>query len=175
MAINQEQIAADNTAEAMNQDEAQQAARLGMTKEPRIAELAEIRKSCDDGLAFKNAVQEAGYVLAKGDQSGSVLVDAEGEIYSLTKFLPDLKGKDFRAFMTPVDRDTLPTVGQGEGRAGGTFVRSKIRATGSAIPTASTMFTRATGFSAPHSKRFNNFRPAYEYSASPQVLRSKPV
>lgn len=96
--------------ERMSQDEAQQAVRLGMTKEERIAQLAEIRKSCDDGLAFKNALEQAGYVLAKGDTRGFVLVDGQGEIFSLSKHLPDLKGKEYKAFMASVDRALLPGV-----------------------------------------------------------------
>ena len=96
--------------EKMSHDEAQQAARLGMTKAERIAQIAAIRKACDDGLAFKNALEEAGYVLAKGDRRGFTLVDQQGEIFSLSKHLPDLKGKDYKAFMAPVDPATLPTV-----------------------------------------------------------------
>jgi hypothetical protein len=95
--------------EKMNQDEAQQVERLGMTKAERIAQIAAIRKPCDDGLAFKNALEEAGYVLAKGDR-GIILVDQQGEIFSLTKYLPDLKGKPYKAFMASVDQATLPTV-----------------------------------------------------------------
>jgi len=96
--------------ERMSQDEAQQAARLGVTKEERVAQLAEIRKSCDDGLAFKNALEQAGYVLAKGDTRGFVLVDGQGEIFSLSKHLPDLKGKQYKAFMASVDPALLPAV-----------------------------------------------------------------
>jgi hypothetical protein len=96
--------------EKMSHDEAQQAERLGMTKAERIAQIAAIRKACDDGLAFKNALEEAGYVLAKGDKRGFVLVDQQGETFSLTKFLPDLKGKEFKAFMAPLDPAKLPTV-----------------------------------------------------------------
>ena len=96
--------------ERMSQDEAQQAARLGVTKEERIAQLAEIRKSCDDGLAFKNALEDAGYVLAKGDRRGFVLVDQQGEIFSLSKYLPDLKRKEYNAFMASVDPAALPSV-----------------------------------------------------------------
>ena len=96
--------------EKMSQDEAQQAARLGMTKEQRIEQLAEIRKTCDDGLAFKNALEDAGYLLAKGDKRGFVLVDEQGETFSLTRHMPDLKGKEYKAFMASVDPATLPSV-----------------------------------------------------------------
>lgn len=100
----------------MNEAEAQQAARLGMTKEERIEQLAQIRENCDDGLAFKNALEDAGYVLAKGDRRGFVLVDEQGETFSLSKHLPDLKGKEYKAFMAPVDAETLPTVEEAKAR-----------------------------------------------------------
>lgn len=94
----------------MSQDEAQQAERLGITKEERIKQLAAIRQPCDDGLAFKNALEEAGYLLAKGNRRSFVLVDDQGETFSLSKYSPDLKGKSYKAFMASVDPATLPTV-----------------------------------------------------------------
>ena len=93
----------------MDHDEAQQAERLKLTKEERVAQLASIRKSCDDGQAFKNALEEAGYVVAKGDR-GFILVDEAGEIFSLSKYSPDLKGKAYKAYMASVNAATLPTV-----------------------------------------------------------------
>ncbi len=95
--------------EKLSQDEAQQAERLALTKEERIAQIAAIRKSCDDGQAFKNALEEAGYVVAKGDR-GFILVDEAGEIFSLSKYSPDLKGKAYKAYMASVNAATLPTV-----------------------------------------------------------------
>jgi len=37
-------------------------------------------------------------------------VDGQGEIFSLSKHLPDLKGKEYKAFMASVDRALLPGV-----------------------------------------------------------------
>lgn len=89
----------------------QQAQRTGMSFDERKAELAGIRKSCDDAHAFKNALEEAGYVLAKGDTRGFVVVDRDGEVYSLSKHLAgDIKGKEYKAFMAPIDQAALPTV-----------------------------------------------------------------
>jgi hypothetical protein len=96
--------------EKLSQDEAQQAERLGMTKQERIVQLAEIRKPCDDGQAFKNALEQAGYILARGDKRGFVLVDQDGEMFSLTRYLPELKGTAFKEFMAPVDPAGLPSV-----------------------------------------------------------------
>src|SRR6185437_14546492 len=89
----------------------QQAARTEMSLEERKAQIVAIRQPCDDAHAFKNALEEAGYVLARGDRRGFVLVDADGEVYSLSKHLAgDIKGKAFKEFMAPIDPELLPTV-----------------------------------------------------------------
>jgi len=98
----------------MNHEEAQQAERLGMSKDERIAQLAALRRPCDNGLAFKTALEEAGYILARGDRRGLVLVDQDGESYSLSRHVKDLTGKQFKAFMAPVDPATLPSVAEAE-------------------------------------------------------------
>ena len=92
------------------QAEEQQAKRLGLSTDERKAEITAIRQGCDNAQAFKNALEDAGYVLAKGDKRGFVLVDQEGEVFSLSKFVTDIKGKHYDAFMEPIDRATLPSV-----------------------------------------------------------------
>ena len=83
-----------------------------MSLDERKAQITGIRKTCDDAQAFKNALEDAGYVLAKGDQRGFVIVDAAGEVYSLSKHVTDIKGKEFKAFMAGVDLEALPTAEQ---------------------------------------------------------------
>jgi hypothetical protein len=94
-----------------DQADHQQAERTGMSFAERKAQLAGIRKPCDDVHAFRNALEEAGYILAKGDTRGFVLVDGNGEVFSLSKHLAgDLKGKAYKDFMAPIDKATLPTI-----------------------------------------------------------------
>ena len=93
-----------------DQSDVQQAERTGMTVEERKEQITALRKSCDDAKAFKAALEEAGYVLAKGDKRGIVLVDQEGEIFSLSKQVTDIKGKEYKAFMGGIDQTALPTV-----------------------------------------------------------------
>src|ERR1700690_3459120 len=83
-----------------------------MSLDERKAQITGIRKTCDDAQAFSNALEEAGYVLARGDKRGYVLVDDQGEIYSLSKHLTDIKGKEYKAFMAPIDMAALPDVEQ---------------------------------------------------------------
>jgi len=82
-----------------------------LSQDERKAQITGIRQQCDNAPAFKNAVEEAGYVLAKGDKRGFVLVDGEGDVFSLSKLLiGDIKGKEYKAFMAPLDPATLPSV-----------------------------------------------------------------
>ncbi|PZR82614.1 MAG: hypothetical protein DI537_36345 [Stutzerimonas stutzeri] len=88
--------------------EHQQAERSGLSTQERRAQLATLKSSCDSGMAFKAAVEEAGYVLARGDSKDFVLVGPEGSVYSLSRELK-MKAAEARAFMADVDRDALPT------------------------------------------------------------------
>lgn len=92
--------------------EQQQAARTELTPTERKEQVTALRAGTDSGQAFKNALAEAGYILAQGDKRAMVLVDAEGEVYSLSRHVTDLKAKELKAFMADVDNKTLPTVEQ---------------------------------------------------------------
>jgi hypothetical protein len=56
----------------------------------------ELYQQSDSGKAFRAAVEEKGYTLAKGDRRGFVLVDEQGEIYSLARQLKGQRAKDIR-------------------------------------------------------------------------------
>lgn len=64
------------------------------------AELKKLFKSCwemsDSRVAFANALWEQSFCLARGDRRGFVAVDAQGEVYSLSRWL-GVKAKDLRA------------------------------------------------------------------------------
>ena len=63
------------------------------------AELKNILKTCwsasDSRTAFASALWEQGFCLARGDRRGFVAVDADGELYSLSRWL-DVKTKELR-------------------------------------------------------------------------------
>ena len=48
--------------------------------------LQEAWKHSDNALSFKNALEERGYFLAKGDRRGFVALDVQGNIYSLSRW-----------------------------------------------------------------------------------------
>jgi MobA/VirD2-like, nuclease domain len=93
-----------------NEAEHQQAARTGITVAERKQQVTALRQQADGAQAFKNALEDAGYILAKGDKRGLVIVDQQGEVYSLSRQVTDLKAKEFKAFMQPIDPATLPGV-----------------------------------------------------------------
>jgi len=92
-----------------NHAEWQQAERTGIDAAERKRQITALRAASDDAQAFKNALEDAGYILAKGDKRGLVLVDAEGEVFSLSRYVTDLKPKDLKAFMEPIPVSALPS------------------------------------------------------------------
>src|SRR5579862_991892 len=91
-------------------DDHMHAARTKMSLEERRAQITGIRQNADNAEAFKNALDEAGYMLARGDRRGFVVVDENGEVFSLSKHVTDIKGKAFKEFMAPIDAAKLPAV-----------------------------------------------------------------
>lgn len=81
------QMAKDRGPLNYSAEEAGQAKRV--KRDP--VQLKKLLKSCwdisDSQLAFENALGEHGFCLARGDRRGFVAVDAEGEIYSLSRWL----------------------------------------------------------------------------------------
>ncbi|PKP85779.1 MAG: hypothetical protein CVT80_00720 [Alphaproteobacteria bacterium HGW-Alphaproteobacteria-2] len=89
----------------------QQAERAALSVDDRRAQNAALKESCDNGAAFKAAIEEAGYVLARGGSTDFVLVTAAGSILSLPRELK-MKAADVRAFMADVDHAALPTAAE---------------------------------------------------------------
>ncbi len=96
----------------MTQDECQQAERTGIDPARRKEEITALKQASDSARAFKAGLEEQGYILAKGDKRGFVLVDEAGEIYSLSRQIRGNKPAELREFMTGIDPQTLPTVEQ---------------------------------------------------------------
>ena len=74
--------------------------------------VTQLHQQCDTGQAFKAALEDRGYLLAKGDRRDYVIVDGQGQIYSLARQINGVTAKDLRAFMADVDRETIPSVEQ---------------------------------------------------------------
>ncbi|MCR2832402.1 relaxase/mobilization nuclease domain-containing protein [Parerythrobacter lacustris] len=91
-------------------DEWQQAERGEFDHRARKDEIRSLFEASDSGSAFKAALEDAGYVLARGDRRDFVLLDADAKVHSLGRQLPGIGAKDLRAFMADIDAESLPTV-----------------------------------------------------------------
>jgi hypothetical protein len=92
------------------------------------AELTALWQEADSGLAFKAALEEAGYILARGDRRDFVIIDQAGSDHSITR-RTGAKAAAVRDRMADVDRTGLPTVA--EARA---LARQSADAAGNAEP-----------------------------------------
>jgi hypothetical protein len=92
--------------------EMQQAERNGLRPAEAKAEITDIWRRTDSGPAFAAALEEAGWILAKGDRRDFVVIDSTGEVHSLTRRVDGVKASDIRARMADVDRESLPRVSE---------------------------------------------------------------
>ena len=86
----------------------QQAERTGLSIEDRRAQLAALHSASDTGQAFAAALEQAGYVLAKGDSANFIIIDEAGDTFNLGREIK-MKAPALRKFMADIDRDQLPT------------------------------------------------------------------
>jgi hypothetical protein len=84
----------------------------GIDPEAVKAELTELWRQADSGQAFAAALEERGYLLAKGDKRDFCVIDQAGDSHSLARRIDGTKAKDIRARMADIDRDALPSVAE---------------------------------------------------------------
>jgi hypothetical protein len=87
--------------------EMQQAERSGLAPAEAKALLTEIWNRTDSGQAFAAAIDEQGWVLARGDKRDFVVLDPAGETHNLARRIEGAKAKDVRARMGDVDAASL--------------------------------------------------------------------
>jgi hypothetical protein len=92
----------------MTSDEAMHAKRNGTDLKQLKAQLAAMKAASDSPEAFRNAVESAGLVLAKGER-GYTLVDEQGTPYNLARQLK-VKIAEVNAYMAAIPLASLPTV-----------------------------------------------------------------
>jgi len=84
-----------------------------MTDAERKAQISALREKSDNAPAFRNALEEAGYVLTKGPRTGFYIIDADGEVFNLSR-LSGISGKEYKSFMAGIDTLSVPDVAQGK-------------------------------------------------------------
>jgi hypothetical protein len=92
--------------------ELRQEERTGIRGKDVRLDVTEAFRASDNAAAFQAAVEEKGYILAKGDRRDFVIVDHAGGIHSLARRIEGGKAADLREFMSPLNRDLLPTAEQ---------------------------------------------------------------
>lgn len=97
-----------------NRDEGRQARRTGVRITAMKTQVAALKAAAESPQAFKTALEDVGYILAKGD-SGYILIDPYGGVYSLVGQLK-MKLARVNEFMAPLDLAALPTADQVKGR-----------------------------------------------------------
>ena len=86
--------------------------RSGIDPEDLKAELSALWRSADSGKAFVAALEEHGYLLAKGDKRDFCIIDGTGDAHSLARRIEGAKARDIRERMADIDRDALPSVAE---------------------------------------------------------------
>lgn len=94
----------------LTQADLQQGERGGYDPRARKAELAALFERSDTSQAFRAALRDAGYILAKGDKRNLVVIDDSGKVHALGKRLTGKTPAELGAFMADVDLDGLPSV-----------------------------------------------------------------
>jgi hypothetical protein len=90
--------------------ELRQQERTGIRGRDVKADVTEAFKSSDNAQAFQSALDDRGYILAKGDRRDFVIVDRAGGIHSLARRIDGMKAAELREFMAPIDRESLPDI-----------------------------------------------------------------
>ena len=92
--------------------ELRQEERTGITGKQVKEEVTAAFEASDGPKAFQTALEDRGYLLAKGDRRDFVIVDRAGGVHSLARRIDDMKAAELREFMAPLDRDSLPNIEQ---------------------------------------------------------------
>ena len=88
----------------------QQMERSKLDPRERKAEITGLYERADNGRAFHNALEDAGYLLARGDRRATVVVDIAGEVHSLNRQITSAKAKEIREKIADIDMSALPDV-----------------------------------------------------------------
>jgi hypothetical protein len=89
--------------------ELRQEERTGIKGKDVKADITAAFRNSDNAQAFKTAVEDKGYLIARGDRRDFVIVDRAGGIHSLARRLDGVKAAELRTFMKPIDMQSLPS------------------------------------------------------------------
>lgn len=99
-------------------EEWQQAKRQGLDPREIKQAFQQAWECCDSQLGFKNALEDRGYFLARGDRRGFVALDVDGNVHSIAKWT-GLKAKEVNTKLG--SPENLPSVDETQSN-----IRSKV-------------------------------------------------
>lgn len=82
----------------------------GISPEERRAEITAAYEASDSAEAFRAALEQKGYVLARGDRRGLVVVDERGDVHSLSRYIKGHTAKQIRSRLSALEEGHLPSV-----------------------------------------------------------------
>jgi hypothetical protein len=85
----------------------------GFDREAMKRELTALWHEADSGMAFRAALEDAGYILARGDRRDFCVIDETGKEHSLARCIDGFKAAQIRERMADVDPTTCPSVAEG--------------------------------------------------------------
>jgi hypothetical protein len=86
------------------------AERSGLSIAERRAAITACYRQADGTEAFVNALEAAGYMLARGDSRAFVVVDIAGDVHSLARQIEGAKTRDVKAKLEGINLALLPPV-----------------------------------------------------------------
>ena len=87
----------------------QEAQRIRFERKDRITALQQRSATAE---AFRVALADEGFILARGDRGDLVVVDRTGAVYGLARHIPGMSATEFQEFMKDIDRGRLPSLRQ---------------------------------------------------------------
>jgi len=92
--------------------ELRQEERTGITGKRVKEEVTAAFRASDGPEAFRAALQERGYTLARGDRRDYVILDLKGGIHSLARRIDGMKAAELREFMAALNPEFVPNIEQ---------------------------------------------------------------
>lgn len=82
----------------------------GLSREERRALITQCYRMTDSAQSFQNALEAAGFMLARGDKRVFVVVDTAGDVHSLARQIDGAKTKDVKKKLEGLTLSLLPPV-----------------------------------------------------------------
>ncbi len=92
--------------------ELQQAERTKITPEAAREHLTALWRATDNGASFKAALEQSGWVFARGDRRDFVAIDLKGGAHSIARRIDGATTQMVRDRFADLDRSTLPSVAE---------------------------------------------------------------